>query len=148
MLGMIPNYKREKDFSTLVCWMDARKVRLFFYRKILPCLPYNERLNLDLQIRKAACSITANIAEGYGRFHYQEGLQFYRISRGSLYELKDHIISVYDLGVINKNLFREGIMLIEKNKISLNGFIIFVKNQKLKNSNETRNNRQSNINCR
>ena len=59
-------------------------------RKLLSVtkLPREEKFNLDTQIRKAAVSITANISEGYGRYNYQEGIQFYRISRASLYEPK------------------------------------------------------------
>ena len=125
-------YKVEKDFTSLVCWQDARKLKLFFYTDVLPKLPSREMYNLDLQIRKASCSVTANIAEGYGRFHFREGLQYYRISRASLYELKDHIISAYDLGMISRSVFSIGMQLIEKNKISLNGFISFVKNKSIK----------------
>lgn len=105
-------------------------VKLFFYEKILPLLPNAEKYNLDIQIRKSTCSSTANIAEGYGRFHYQEGLQFYRISKGSLYESKDHLISCFDLGYIKDDLYKECLELIEKAKISINGYINFVKMQK------------------
>jgi len=92
-------------------------------------LPAAEKYNLDFQIRKAAVSCTANISEGYGRFHYQEGIQFYRICRGSLYELKDHLISCYDLDYIEKDLYDEGKTLIEDAKKTLNGYINFVKKQ-------------------
>jgi four helix bundle protein len=80
-------------------------------------------------MRRAAISITANIAEGYGRYHYREGIQFYRISRASLYELKDHLISCYDLRFISKELYDEGIVLIEVAKKILNGFIKFTKDK-------------------
>ena len=79
------SYNREKDFTTLRAWRKSRIVKLFFYKKILMLIPDYEKFNLHNQIRKSAVSITANIAEGYGRYHYQEGIQFYRISRGSLY---------------------------------------------------------------
>ncbi|MDZ7342159.1 MAG: four helix bundle protein [candidate division KSB1 bacterium] len=123
-------YNAEKDFTTLEAWKKAREVKLFFYHKILPRLPKDEKFNLDIQIRKASISSTANIAEGYGRFHYQEGIQFYRIARGSLYELKDHLISCYDLKYISQDLLSEGSDLIEHAKITLNGYINFVKRQK------------------
>jgi four helix bundle protein len=123
-------YNAEKDFTTLEAWKKAREVKLFFYKKILPKLPKEEKFNLDIQIRKASISSTANIAEGYGRFHYQEGIQFYRIARGSLYELKDHLISCFDLQYISNDLFDEGSTLIESAKITLNGYINFVKRQK------------------
>lgn len=86
-------YNSAKDFTTLDAWKKARKVKLFFYRDVLPRLPKEEKYDLGSQIRRASVSTTQNIAEGYGRFHFQEGMQFYRVSRGSLYELKDAIIS-------------------------------------------------------
>ncbi len=124
------NYNAEKDFTTLDAWKKSRIVKLFFYKEIIPKLPEEEKYNLNIQIRKAAVSITANISEGYGRYHYQEGIQFYRISRGSLYELKDHLISCYDLDFINKNLYCKGIDLIEDTKITINGFINYVRAKK------------------
>lgn len=120
-------YDSKKDFTTLNAWIKSREVKLFFYKKVLPCLPKDENFNLNYQIRKAAVSITANIAEGYGRYHYREGIQFYRISRGSLYELKDHLISCSDLGYCNEELMQEGEKLIENAKVTLNGYINFVK---------------------
>jgi len=95
----------------------------------LPCLPKEEKFNLDIQIRKASVSTTSNISEGYGRFHYREGIQFYRISRASLYELKDHLISCYDLSYIAVELKDEGEQLLESAKITLNGYINFVKSK-------------------
>lgn len=128
--GEYGKYDKNRDFTSLVCWQDAREVKLFFYKRVLPLLPNEEKYNLDIQIRKAACSSTANISEGYGRFHYQESLQYYRISRGSTYELKDHLISCYDFEFVHKSLLEEGIKLIEKAKITVNGYIRFVKKQK------------------
>ena len=66
-----------KDFTYLKTWIKCREVKLFFYEKIIPLLPKKEKFNLDIQIRKASVSITANISEGYGRYHYKEGVQFY-----------------------------------------------------------------------
>lgn len=55
-------YNKNKDFVSLEAWKNAKKVKLFFYVEIIPSLPKEERYNLDLQMRKAAVSITANIA--------------------------------------------------------------------------------------
>lgn len=123
------NYNANKDFTTLDAWKNTRIVKLFFYKEIIPRLPESEKFNLTIQIQKSAVSITANIAEGYGRYHHREGIQFYRISRGSLYELKDHLISCKDLEYINENEFNKGIELIEKAKMVLNGYINFIKSQ-------------------
>lgn len=123
-------YNPGKDFTTLEAWKKARTVKLYFYNSVIPTLPIEEKFSLDTQIRKASISITANIAEGYGRYHYQEGLQFYRIARASLYELKDHLISALDLQYISRPIFDNGIELIEESKKTLNGYIGFVKRQK------------------
>lgn len=124
------SYNQNKDFTTLIAWKKARDGKLFFYNKIIPKLPREEKFNLDTQIRKAAVSITANISEGYGRYNYQEGIQFYRISRASLYELKDHLISRYDLEYIDKALIGRGKELIEEAKRTLNSYITYVRNKK------------------
>lgn len=125
-------YDANRDFISLDAWKKAKKVKLFFYGKVLPLLPEEEKFGLNFQIRKASVSCTANISEWYGRYHYQEGIQFYRISRGSMYELKDHLISCLDFKFITKELYEEGIELIEDAKITLNGYIAYVKAQKTK----------------
>jgi len=122
-------YDNHRDFTSLVAWQKCRDVKLFFYEKIFPVLPKEEKYNLDYQIRRASVSSTANIAEWYGRFHFQEGIQFYRISRASLYELKDHLISCFDLNFISKELKNEGEILIEDAKKTLNGYINYVKSK-------------------
>lgn len=95
-------YAPSKDFTTLEAWQKARDLKLFFYREIIPFLPTEEKFNLNVQIRKASVSGTANISEGYGRHYRQESVKFYRISRGSIYELKDHLISCYDCDFVQK----------------------------------------------
>ena len=119
-------YKSSKDFVTLDAWKKARLVRIFFYSEVIPVLPSEEKYNLRTQISRASVSATANISEGYGRFHYKEGIQFYRIARGSLYELKDHLICCLDSEYIDERIFEKGVDLIEQAKVKLNGFIKFV----------------------
>ena len=66
----------------------AREFRKRVYR-IVKVLPRSERYCLDPQMRRAAVSITNNIAEGHGRWHYQENLRFCRMARGSIDEVID-----------------------------------------------------------
>jgi four helix bundle protein len=63
-------------------------------------LPDLEKFGLASQIRRAAVSVTANIAEGFGRFGFQENAQFCRQARGSLYKLRDHITTCLDEGYL------------------------------------------------
>ncbi|SEF58596.1 four helix bundle protein [Algoriphagus boritolerans] len=75
-----------RTFEDLEVWKKGRDVRLFV-QTVVKKFPAEEKFALTLQIRKSSRSITNNIAEGYGRFFYQENIQFCRISRGSLTEL-------------------------------------------------------------
>jgi four helix bundle protein len=119
-------YKTYKECTTLECWKLARKVKLFFYREVIPCLPKEEMYDLGSQIRNASVSTTANIAEGYGRFHYKESIQFYRISRGSMFELKDHLITCYDLKYSTLSTYKKGAKEIESVIKKLNGYISYI----------------------
>jgi len=65
-------------------------------------LPVDERFNLSIQMRRAALSVTNNIAEGMGRYHYQENIQFCRQSRGSITELIDDLNACFDEGYIDR----------------------------------------------
>lgn len=123
-------YNSNRDFITLVAWQKARELKLFLYTKVIPLLPAEEKYNLNVQIRKVGVSGTANIAEGYGRFHHREAIRFYRMSRGSIYESKDHLTSCYDLNYIPKPIFERGLILIEEAKVALNGYINYIKNKK------------------
>ena len=55
------------------------------------CLPELEKYDLGRQIRRAAVSLTNNMAEGHGRFHYPDQIRFFLHSRGSLEELVDDL---------------------------------------------------------
>ncbi|MBI4483662.1 MAG: four helix bundle protein [Acidobacteria bacterium] len=93
-----------KHFTDLEVWKKARQLRKEIYRAV-KLLPPEERTNLTSQMRRAAVSITANVAEGFGRYHYKENRQFCRQSRGSLYELQDHLITCVDQGYFSRQLF-------------------------------------------
>jgi len=79
-------------FEDLDVYKVATQVRRGIY-SMVKGLPPEEKYSLGQQMRRAAISLTNNIAEGYGRFHWQESIQFCRHSRGSLAELVD------DLGI-------------------------------------------------
>ena len=94
-----------RDFIDLNTWKMARALRASIY-KVCKRFPKDELFGLTSQIRRAAISITANIAEGYGRFSYQENVQFCRQSRGSVYELRDHLTTAFDAGYISSEDYR------------------------------------------
>src|SRR5436309_15308565 len=65
-----------RSFEDLECWTQCRMLRLFVARQIVPALPRDERYRLGDQLLRAARATTANIAEGYGRFHYLDNAKF------------------------------------------------------------------------
>jgi four helix bundle protein len=65
-------------------------------------LPRDERFGLVVQIRKAAVSIPANVAEGHGRAHLGDYLRFLSIAKGSLMELETHVILAGRLRYVNQ----------------------------------------------
>ena len=89
-----------RDFKDLEVWKAARDLRHEFY-KLVKALPDVEKYGLASQIRRAATSVTANIAEGFGRYGYQENAQSCRQARGSLYELRDHLTTCVDEGYLS-----------------------------------------------
>ena len=89
-------------FQDLEVWQLGREIRRRLYL-VAHNLPDHERYNLASQIRRAAVSLTANVAEGYGRFHFKENIQYCRIARGSAYELIDHLIACQDESYLEKS---------------------------------------------
>ena len=117
------------SFEELEVYKAAREFRKEINRLIRK-LPKEEKYNLAGQMRRAALSLTNNIAEGYGRFFFQENIQFCRISRGSLMELIDDLNTCMDeeyfpIDYLNK-LKKEGYRV---NKI-LNGYIAYLKKRR------------------
>lgn len=117
-----PSDQKISDFTDLITWKHARKLRQQIYR-VAANLPYDEKYGLTSQIKGAAISVTANLAEGYGRYSYQENVQFCRQSRGSLYELRDHLTTDLDAGYIQQEKYKElDSMAISAIKL-VNGYI-------------------------
>ena len=89
------------SFKELEVWKACRELRLLIW-KMAKTFPPEEKYRLTDQMIRASRSATTQIAEGYGRFHFQENIQFCRISRGSLFELIDHITVALDSEYINE----------------------------------------------
>ena len=103
--------------------------------KLADGLPPKERYDLAPQIRRSSKSVMANIAEGYGRYHYLDSLRFYYIARGSLEETINHIITAHDLAYINDTRFQELYDLGRESERTqsertLNGYINYVRTLK------------------
>ena len=118
-----------RSFEDLNCWKAARDVRIFVAREVIPALPNDERFRLADQMLRAARSITANIAEGYGRFHYRDNSKFISNARGSASEVLDHLITASDENLISENLLQQGRTLVNTCQRLLNGYMNYLKRQ-------------------
>jgi four helix bundle protein len=114
-----------KTFEELDCWKRATELRISL-AKLTKGFPHEEKYRLTDQITRASRSVTANIAEGFGRFHYQEYAQFCRQSRGSLYELIDHLNVAKDENYISIEQYDSLKSDIELTLAVLYGFINYL----------------------
>ena len=117
-----------RSFEDLTVWQLARKFRHRIYQ-VSETWPRREMYGLTAQIRDAAVSVTANIAEGYGRYHYRENIQLCRISRGSVNEVLDHLYTALDEGYISKETFDQLYAQGREVERVLNGYINYLKRQ-------------------
>ena len=92
------NYSTQ-NFEDLEAWQHAIVLAVTIY-EITKNFPKDELFSLTNQMRRAASSISANLAEGYGRHGHKEKLQFYKIANGSLLEVKSFCYLAQKLGYI------------------------------------------------
>jgi len=110
-----------RDFKKIQVWEKAHKLTLQLY-KITSSFPKEELYGLTSQIRRAASSIPANIAEGSGRNTQVELARFIHIAGGSASELEYHLILAHDLGYIDAKIYSELDIAINEIKRMLHGF--------------------------
>ena len=86
-------------------------------------LPRKEDYGLTSQIRRSALSVSANIAEGFGRKHTKDKLNFYYASRGSLAETKNHVIYAERVGYFSHDKCEDLVVAVEEVWQELNTLI-------------------------
>ncbi len=112
-------------FRELEVWKEARRFRTKI-SSLTREFPATEKYKLTDQLLRASRSVTACIAEGYGRYHFQENGQFCRQSRGSLMECLDHLTGALDEQYIDQTRFEEYEMQYATIIKLLNGYISFL----------------------
>lgn len=111
-----------KEFTDLQVWEESHKLVILIY-KITKSFPKEEIFGLTSQMRRAAVSITSNIAEGFGRQGYKEKIQFYYLSQGSLLELKNQLILSKDLSLLNDIDYEKALEQLQISHKLLQGLI-------------------------
>ena len=120
-----------KSFENLEVWQLGRDLVTKIYT-LTASLPESETFGLTAQTKRAALSVPANIAEGFGRYHYMDKAKFYLNARGSLYELKSHLLIAQDLGYLQGSQPVSDILtLIDGLSVKMNNLI--ASTRKLKN---------------
>ncbi len=116
--------------ENLTVWQKAIDLAEFVVRQVIPQFPPEEKYVLVNQLRRSVYSIPANIAEGHGRFYYQESVRFCYIARGSLEETRTFLILARRLEYISENLHNELDQVTLELRRMLNGYIAYLKQSK------------------
>ena len=124
-----PGEAGKSGFEDLGCFKLALDVVVNAH-ELARNLPREEKYDLVMQLRRSSKSITANIAEGYGRYHYLDSLKYYSIARGELNETLAHFVNARVLGYIDQEYFEEIYSVIRKAEVALNGFMNYIRRKR------------------
>jgi len=115
-------------YTDLDAWKEARILVKLVY-STLGGFPKDEIFGLQSQIKRSVVSIPSNIAEGSGRNHRKDALQFFYIARGSAYELETQFYLSFDLDFINDELLNTLLSQLGKVRKLLAGLINYYKSE-------------------
>lgn len=118
--------QNEFTFERLEVWQDAMKLAKLAYQATKK-FPRDEEYGMSSQLRRASVSVPANIAEGRGRFHLKDQIQFFHTARGSLYEMVTLIKLAAEQRYIDQSSQTELEVLCENTLKKLNGLISALK---------------------
>ena len=111
-------------------WCKARDFAVRINKEILQLLPLEEKWALTQQLRRSSQSVPANIAEGHGRYYFQDNVRFCYIARGSLEETLSHLVYAYKVGYVSEPLYKSLALDGENLNRLINGYIGFLKKSK------------------
>jgi len=118
-----------QSFEDLIVWQKGRAFRKNI-SVLVKTFPKEEKYRLCDQLIRASRSITANIAEGHGRFHFQENIQFVRMARASLSECLEHLICALDEKYISDEELESWRKKYKELEKLHNGYISYLRKRK------------------
>jgi len=118
------------NLDKLEVWVRAKDFAIAVYKEVVPHLPNDEKWNLAQQLKRAAQSVPANIAEGHGRYHFLDNVRFCYIARGSLTEVQSHISLAHELGYLSDDIYNRMTAHAESIGKQLNNYIAYLKRSK------------------
>jgi len=118
-----------RSFQQLDAWKKAHAFILEIY-KVTRTFPDEELYGIVSQMKRAASSITANVAEGFSRYHYNDKIRFYLNARGSVSELQNFLFLSRDLNFIGEKIFAPLYATSEDVAKLINGMVRSIEKQK------------------
>jgi four helix bundle protein len=117
------------SFTDLDVWKKAREIRIHI-SELVKAFPKEETFRLSDQIIRSSRSVGNNLAEGHGRYNYQDNIRFCVMARGSLSETLDHMLIAFD-----ENIITDEVLESFKNEYEIclkliNGYIQYLKKKK------------------
>ena len=112
-----------QDFRNLRVWQQAHGLVLDVYR-ITSAFPSTEQYSLVSQMRRAAISIPANIAEGCGRGTDRDFARFLQIASGSASELDYFLLLAHDLGYVERDEYQRLQLTLDETRRMLSSFLV------------------------
>jgi len=120
----------QKGLQNLIVWQKSMSFTVNICKTILPKLPDHEKWALADQLRRSSQSVPANIAEGYGRYNFQEGVRYAYIARGSLEETLSHLSFAKEMGYLSSTDFDSLSSDISEIRRLISGYINYLKKSK------------------
>ena len=111
-----------KNFEDLDVWQKGRDLVIKIY-ELTGNFPKEELFGITSQLKRASLSIPANIAEGFGRFHFLDKAKFYLNARGSLYELRSHLLIAQELCLVKSEALDSIFKMVSDLSVKLNNLI-------------------------
>jgi four helix bundle protein len=117
------------SFTDLDVWKKSREIRIYISDPV-KIFPEKEKFRLTDQIIRSSRSIGNNLAEGHGRYNYQDNIRFGVMARGSLSETMDHMLIAFDENMINDDILQSFQNEHDACLNLINGYIQYLKKKK------------------
>ena len=118
-------------FKELDCYKKSRELRIYI-SNLLKKFPAEEKYLLISQLKRSSRSVTATIAEGYGRYTYTDTRNFFIMARGSITETMEHFTTAFDEKYITEEELKHGNDMCETSFKLINGYIAWLDKSKSK----------------
>ena len=115
------------NFYDMEVYKDCREFRKRVSSLVREHFPTFEKFLLTSQLLRASRSITANLAEGHGRYSYKENIRYCRIARGSLAEAFEHLICAFDESYLDAATLEEMKDHYLRCNRRLNAYVVYLK---------------------